>query len=336
MDSSQLKLARLPSLSALTKLEEQPYEEFLNDLKRGDVAEVVLLRSEAELSETTVLDEEAIAAFKARFDARRGSAILKNPRDRYYDLVKRFSKTCLSADPPKGLAPERGVRHEIDLKPGSGYAVLRQWALPQEQSDFIDAFFEEKRRNGLPNGKWRIVHAYNKLNAATIPAQTPIPRKDVILHRMSGSKKYSALDMVDGYYQILMNDRDIPLTAVSTPSGMLWEWLVMPQGLSNAPATFNRLVPTFSGRCVRSHGRISTISTSTRSPSEVVIWIRSTLTICIRCWNAWKPTSCMPTWISVSSGQTKSPSSVATSVSTAFEQTQRRSRQSPNGPCLSP
>ncbi|KAE8984240.1 hypothetical protein PR001_g23234 [Phytophthora rubi] len=48
--------------------------------------------------------------------------------------------------------------------------------------------------------------------------------------------------MVDGYYQLLMRESDIPLRAVSTPSGMLWEWLVMPQGLSNAPATFNRLV----------------------------------------------------------------------------------------------
>ncbi|POM61281.1 hypothetical protein PHPALM_29724, partial [Phytophthora palmivora] len=65
---------------------------------------------------------------------------------------------------------------------------------------------------------------------------------DVLLNNMSGCTLYSALDLVDGYYQILMRESDIPLTAVSTPSGMLWEWLVMPQGLSNAPATFNRLV----------------------------------------------------------------------------------------------
>ncbi|OWY96239.1 hypothetical protein PHMEG_00033544 [Phytophthora megakarya] len=59
---------------------------------------------------------------------------------------------------------------------------------------------------------------------------------------MSNSTIYSALDLRDGFYQILMRESDIPLTAVSTPSGMLWEWLVMPQGLKNAPATFNRCV----------------------------------------------------------------------------------------------
>ena len=37
-----------------------------------------------------------------------------------------------------------------------------------------------------------------------------------------------------------MRASHIPPTAVSTPRGMLWEFLVIPQQLSNAPATFNR------------------------------------------------------------------------------------------------
>ena len=93
-----------------------------------------------------------------------------------------------------------------------------------------------------PNGKWRIVHAYNKLNATTFPDPTPIPIKDVLQNNIVGCTMYSTLDLVDGYYQLLMRENDISLRAVSTPSGMLWEWHVMPQGLSNAPATFNRLV----------------------------------------------------------------------------------------------
>ncbi|GMF37505.1 unnamed protein product [Phytophthora fragariaefolia] len=59
---------------------------------------------------------------------------------------------------------------------------------------------------------------------------------------MALSTTFSDLDLRDGFYQILMRESDIPLAAVSTPSGMLWEWLVMPQELNNALATFNRCV----------------------------------------------------------------------------------------------
>ena len=39
-----------------------------------------------------------------------------------------------------------------------------------------------------------------------------------------------------------MRASEIPLTDVSTPSGVLWECLVMPQGMCNAPAICNRLM----------------------------------------------------------------------------------------------
>uniref|UniRef100_H3GC51 Reverse transcriptase domain-containing protein n=1 Tax=Phytophthora ramorum TaxID=164328 RepID=H3GC51_PHYRM len=148
-------------------------------------------------------------------------------------------------------AVSAGQTQELET-PVETLSVLTQ----DEQGKAIDDFFESRRKAGQvresksphsaptfcvkkPQGGWRIVHAYNKLNDATVPAQTPIPRKDVIIDSMTSSTIFSTLDLRDGFYQILMRESDIPLTAVSTPSGMLWEWLVMPQGLKNAPATFN-------------------------------------------------------------------------------------------------
>ncbi|KAE8976274.1 hypothetical protein PF004_g24177 [Phytophthora fragariae] len=233
----------------------------MDSLKAGELAEVVLRPegSSLELNSSSVMDPEVLEDERtSKRQTRYGAAILKDPSDPYHALLKEFSDV-VSDDPPSVLPPDRGVRHEIDLVPGTQYCTTRQWPLPKEQVDVIDAFFAAKHAPGMvresksphssptfcvrkPNGKWRMVHAFNKLNAATIPASTPIPRKDVLQNNMAGCTIFSTLDIVDGYYQLLMRESDIPLTAVSTPSGMLWEWLVMPQGLSNAPATFNRLV----------------------------------------------------------------------------------------------
>ncbi|GMF46739.1 unnamed protein product [Phytophthora fragariaefolia] len=231
-----VNLGAVPTLAALLELDEMSFDEFSEALQAGELAEVVVIRPEEELNSSSLLDEAVLEEAKKALNARSGSEILKNLSDPFYPAFAM-----------------------IDLVPGTKYCVTRQWPLPREQCDVIDAFFRAKHEAGLvresksphstptycvrkPNGKWRIVHAFNKLNAATIPAQTPIPRKDVLQNNMVGCTLYSSLDLVDGYYQLLMRASDIPLTAVSTPSGMLWEWLVMPQGLSNAPATFNGLV----------------------------------------------------------------------------------------------
>ncbi|KAG3174290.1 hypothetical protein PC128_g18089 [Phytophthora cactorum] len=237
-----IHLEPLPEVSELLNLEEMAVDDFLADLKAGEIAEVMLLKPETtpeELNSFSVLDEDVLEEMKKRREARLGSEVLKTPKGPVYPLVKAFADV-VSKDPPSQLPPDRGVRHEIDLVPGTKYCVTRQWPLPREQCEVIDTFFAAKEKAGMvresksphststfgvrkPNGKWRLVHAYNKLNNATVPAQTPIPRKDVLLNNMAGCELYSALDLVDGYYQILMRESDIPLTAESTPSGMLWE-----------------------------------------------------------------------------------------------------------------
>ncbi|KAG2878450.1 hypothetical protein PC114_g23112 [Phytophthora cactorum] len=231
------------SASELTSLPAMSWMRFAKDLYDGRIEQICILsdlermKSEAEelrqfhaASTTESEDNLSAKTKKERFDGQSWDSPSASP---FYDVLREH-KDVLLDEIPAELPQDKGIQHEIDLVPGTKYCVTRQWPLPRDEVKAIDVV--------KPQGGWRIDHAYNKLSDATIPAQTPIPRKDVIIDSMAKSTIYSALDLRDGFYQILMRESDIALTAVSTPSGMLWEWLIMPQGLKNAPATFNRCV----------------------------------------------------------------------------------------------
>ena len=247
------------SAEELVKLSEMDWDIFLAELKAGQIDELAVptafTRVEACHSSSTMDMTVLETDKKKRFAAQGWDALRDSP---FFDVLWKHRRV-FPDEVPCALPVDRGIRHEVDLEPGTKYCVTRQWPLPREQVEYIDEFFAKRAKAGQvresksphcsptfcvkkATGGWRVVHAYNKLNAATIPAQTPIPRKDVLIDSMSRSTLFSSLDLMDGYYQVLMAEPDIPKTAVSTPSGMLWEWLVMPQGLKNAPATFNRLV----------------------------------------------------------------------------------------------
>ncbi|RAW20449.1 hypothetical protein PC110_g23109 [Phytophthora cactorum] len=222
-----ISLDSLPAVNALLELDEMCIAKFGEALKASDLAEVAVIRPEEELNSLSIVDEEVLEDTKKALSARSGWTILKDPSDPLYPVLQGYTDV-VSKNPPMGLPPDRGVRHEIDLVLGTKYCVTRQCPLPKEQCGVIDAFFRAKHEAGLvresksphstptfcvrkPNGKWRIVHGFNKLNAATIPAQTPIPRKDVLQNNMVGCMLYSALDLVDGYYQLLMRACDVHL-----------------------------------------------------------------------------------------------------------------------------
>lgn len=115
------------------------------------------------------------------------------------------------------------------------------WIQPSTSPYGSPIIFVKKKDGGV-----RMCVDYRAVDKITVRNSYPLTRIDDLLDQLSGAKLVSCLDLQQAYHQIRLNADDVSKTAFTTPMG-LYEYVVLPFGLSNAPSTFQAVINSVIG-----------------------------------------------------------------------------------------
>lgn len=126
----------------------------------------------------------------------------------------------------------RTVLNEMELK-----GIIRK-----SQSEFASPLVLVWKKNG----DLRVCTDFRWLNAKTVKDAHPLPHQSDALAALGGNVLFSTMDLTSGFYNVPLFEEHKKYTAFSSPFG-LHEYNRLPQGLSNSPATFMRMIMSIFG-----------------------------------------------------------------------------------------
>eukprot|EP00873_Tetraselmis_striata_P038562 jgi/Tetstr1/458826/TSEL_045209.t1 len=167
------------------------------------------------------------------------------PPEREFD----FEINLESDEPPKERTYRMSPAELQEVRSQLEELLAEGWIRPSKSNYGAPILFVRKK-----DGTLRMCVDYRKLNDLTKKDRTPLPRIDELLDSLHGATTFSTLDLYKGYHQVQIKPEDIHKTAFRTHYG-LYEYCVLPFGLTNAPARFqtmmNRILSPYLGKfCV--------------------------------------------------------------------------------------
>lgn len=150
------------------------------------------------------------------------------------------------------------IKHRIDLIDDTPFKQ-RHRRIPPSMIDEVRRHIEELLSSGIirkskspyasnvvlvrkKNGKLRMCVDYRMLNKKTVKDSYALPRTEEIFDILHGSTLFSTIDMKSGYHQVNMEETHKCRTAFTVGPLGFYEYNKMPFGLSNSPATYQRLM----------------------------------------------------------------------------------------------
>ncbi|TKA72817.1 hypothetical protein B0A49_05481 [Cryomyces minteri] len=173
--------------------------------------------------------------------------------EEYHDLLDVFSRHDADTLPAR-----RAYNHKIKLQEGKEPTFGPLYGMSQDELRVLKKYLDDNLKKGFirassspaaspvlfvkkPGGGLRFSVDYRALNAITVNDRYPLPLIKETLDRMSKAVIFSKLDVIDAFNRLRIAENEEWKTAFRTRYG-LFEYLVLPFGLANAPSSFQHYI----------------------------------------------------------------------------------------------
>ena len=157
---------------------------------------------------------------------------MHRPKDWAMRIPLRPDATKFPSAKSRRLSPEE----EEELYRQIMFLLTHGFIKPSKSRFASPTLFARKK-----DGTLRWCCDFRVLNQASYHEASPLPDIQMLINKLYKARYFTALDLIQGYHQLPVHESDTWKTAITTPFG-LFEWLVVPFGLSGAPGHFQSVM----------------------------------------------------------------------------------------------